>query len=100
MTSSQRSHVGLFECCSAALVAVLCLTAGTVAVSFRLAGAGLAQAQANSGGQSRCGTVTVATNVVQLGQTVMASAARGSGWTQSCGDSWSWGKRRCQSAGL
>jgi hypothetical protein len=89
LTSSQRTRLTprlLFG----RLAVVLCLTAGiTAAVTAGVAG--LAQAQANSGGQSRCGTVTVAKSVVQLGQTVTASATRGSGWTKSCGDTWSWG---------
>lgn len=72
------------------MVAVLCLTAGITAVVTPGA-TGLAQAQANAGGQSRCGTVNVAKNVVQLGQTITATASRGSGWTQSCGPTWSWG---------
>jgi hypothetical protein len=72
------------------LAAVLCLTAGITAAVTQGA-TGPAQAQASTAGQSRCGTVGVAKNVVQLGQTITAEAARGDGWTASCGDTWSWG---------
>ncbi len=72
------------------LAALLCLTAGITA-AVAPGAAGPAQAQASSGGQSRCGTVTVTNGVVQLGKTVTAEAARGSGWTANCGDSWAWG---------
>lgn len=71
------------------LLVLGCLIAGNLAAATTVPPRpALAQ---DSGGQSRCGTVSVGQSVVLLGQTITASAARGGGWTSTCGDTWDWG---------
>lgn len=39
---------------------------------------------------SRCATIVVSPGSVKVGQTVSAQAARGAGWSSTCGESWVW----------
>ena len=70
-------------------VRVLMLTCVVAAVLTGIV-AGTTQAGLAQATQSRCATVTVSQHQVFVGQTITATAARGPGWTQTCGDTWSW----------